>query len=239
MLYRLIVAVSVLVVGTAAYFGVHYAGTVLADDPPDPDEIGQAVEADRAKPVQDGAVNGISVSPNGGSGASGASGASQASGESPCTDANPPTAAVVSQTGELNFTYPSNWSLLDEWAISCGETAMSLYREMEPAGDALADILVMRWRGATGVELRAAAERVSAVTVIGKKAVHIAPVRTDSGNAVGPDQLVVMEPWGLTAVRAWETDSSPSAQEVYEAISSVSAAAPTPIPASGDEEETE
>jgi len=89
---------------------------------------------------------------------------------------------------------------------------------MEPAGDPLADILIMRWARTTGVELVAAADRVSAVTVDGKRAVHIEPVRTESGTAIGPDQLVVTEPWGLTVVVAWETDNSPSAAQVYSAI---------------------
>ena len=69
MLYRLMMAVFVLVVGTAAYFGVHYAGTVLADDPLPAEEGGKnaverAAEADRAKPVQNGVVNGISIVPD-------------------------------------------------------------------------------------------------------------------------------------------------------------------------------
>jgi len=92
---------------------------------------------------------------------------------------------------------------------------------MEPAGDPLADILIMRWARTTGVELVAAADRVSAVTVSGKKAVHIAPVRTVAGVPIDPDQLVVTEPWGLTVVTAWQASSeSLSAKQVYEAISS-------------------
>ena len=66
------------------------------------------------------------------------------------------------------------------------------------------------------------------MTVAGKKAVHIAPVRTKSGMAIDPDQLVVTEPWGLTVV-AWQQNDSLSAVEVYEAISGTSAV-PTPIP---------
>ena len=238
MLYRLIVAVFVLAMGTVAYFGVHYAGTVLADDPPAEEEGGKnaierAAEADLAKPVQNGVVNGISIVPgNTPAAAPGAQSAASADaqtgaaavrgfpGENPCTDDNPPKSAAVSTAGDLNFTYPAGWTLLDEWAIACGDTTMSLYREMEPANDPLADIVVMRWKRATGIELQAAADRVGAVTVSGKKAVHVEPVRTATGTAIGPDQLVVTEPWGLTTVVAWQTSGdSLSAVEVYKALS--------------------
>ncbi|MDD9995346.1 MAG: hypothetical protein OXS35_06330 [Dehalococcoidia bacterium] len=248
MLYRLMVAVSVLVVGTASYFGVHYAGTVFAEDPPDEENgknaIELAVEADLAKPVQNGVVNGISIVPDNGDGVSGASGASGGSGvrsfegESPCTDDNPPVPGG-SNLGELDFANPSSWTSLNEWVVSCGDTAMSLYREMEPDDDPLADILVMRWRRAIGVELKAATDRVSAVTVAGKKAVHVEPVRTESGMAIEPDQLAVTETWGITMVTAWQTSSnSLSAQQVYEQISAASTntqqrspeSVPTPIP---------
>ncbi|MDD9995960.1 MAG: hypothetical protein OXS35_09520 [Dehalococcoidia bacterium] len=235
MLYRLIAAAFVLAVGTAAYFGVHYAGTVFADDPPPAQGNGKsaveiAAEADQAKPIQNGAVNGIFITSDASGPAANAARAQASavsSPASPCTDKNPPTASAVSGAGELDFTYPSSWSLLDEWATSCGDTAMSLYREMEPANDPLADILVMRWRGADAVELQAAADRVSAVTVDGKKAVHIAPVRTATGVPIDPDQLVVTESWGLTMVVAWQTSDSLSARAVYEAISGT-----------GDDEET-
>ena len=230
MLYRLIVAAFVLVVGTAAYFGVHYAGTVFADDPPagegGKNAIERAAEADLAKPVQNGTVNGIFIAPDSpvAVAADAVQSGTSTSQTGPCTDETSPTTVHVSQSGELNFSYPSSWHLLDEWATVCGDTAMSLYREMEPAGDPLADILIMRWRGTTSVELKAAADRVSAVTVDGKRAAHIAPVRTETGTAIGPDQLVVTEPWGLTTVVAWQTgDDSLSAQEVYESITGATA----------------
>lgn len=230
MLYRLIVAALVLIVGTAAYFGVHYAGTVFADDPPAEEggknAIERAAEADLAKPVQNGLVNGIFIAPDApeipGDAAQAQSGTGTSQAD-PCTDKSPPTTAHVSQAGELNFSYPSSWHLLGEWATTCGDTAMSLYREMEPEGDPLADILIMRWRGAKSVELVAAADRVSAVTVAGKRAVHIEPVRTEAGTAIGPDQLVVREPWGLTTVVAWQTGDSLNAKEVYESIAGATA----------------
>ena len=224
MLYRLIAAAFVLAVGTAAYFGVHYVGTVFADDPP-PDDgksaVERAAEADLAKPVQNGTVNGIFITADASELAVvGAQSGTADSQTGPCTEANPPTASAVSAAGDLDFTYPSNWNLLDEWATSCGTTAMSLYREMEPANDPLADILVMRWRGTDAVELVAAADRVSAVTVDGKRAAHVAPVRTATGVPIDPDQLVVTEPWGLTVVVAWQASAdSLSAKEVYEALS--------------------
>ena len=234
MLYRLIVAAFVLVVGTAAYFGVHYAGEAFANDPPSggKNAIELAAEADLAKPVQNGVVNGISITDgsSGASGASGTSGTRTFPGESPCTDDNPAVPANLSEVGDLDFTYPGNWTVLREQGVSCGETVMSLYREMEPVSDPLADILVIRWRRTTGVELTAAADRVSAVTVSGKQAVHIEPVRTGSGMAIDPDQLVVTEPWGLTMVIAWQTGDSLSAVEVYEAISAAGSTT--------DEEET-
>ena len=237
MLYRLIVAAFVLVVGTAAYFGVHYAGTVFADDPPagegGKNAIERAAEADQAKPVQNGLVNGIFIAPD--SPVAVAADAVQdgtstavrdgtdSSQAGPCTDTSPVTRVHIGQAGELNFSYPSDWHLIDEWATACGDTTMNLYREMEPEGDPLADILIMRWRGTRGVELAAAADRVSAVTVAGKKAVHIEPVRTEADTAIDPDQLVVTETWGLTVVVAWQTGDSLSAQEVYESITGATA----------------
>ena len=237
MLYRVGVAFVLVAVGMASFYGAHYTRQALADDPPpfDANEIARIAAADQAKPEMNRVFNGIAMAPHGErqrTEAAFAEGRSaevspspdstvrRFSGQSPCSETNPPVrVASPASVSVLGFPTPSGWGLLHEYAISCGSTVVTLYREFGRIGDPDATLEVSRWLRATGVEMRAAAERVSAVTVGNKKALHVEPVRTSSGYAIDADQVIVTEPWGLTLVAVWESDTSPSARQVAAVIS--------------------
>ena len=246
-LFSLAAAFVLVAVGAVTFYGVHFTKSALAD--PDPPPVNNVAEADRllaadgAKPQMNRVFNGISVAPHGeeprtpsdfaeGRGARTDDGGAPSVPQPNCRGDN--GIAQTDSAGDLSFSYPSLWLLADEEAMACGDTVVKLRRVFVFADDYEGEVEVQRLRGALGINHRVSAERASGITVAGKKAVHIEPVRTSSGFALDSEVLVVSEPWGLTLIEVWESDNTPSVREVASQVYGV-ARFPEPLPDSNKE----
>lgn len=229
MFIKLAAAFVLVAVGVASFYGVHYTRSALADDPPlefDVTVMEGLLTADEKKPPANRVLNGISIAPHGVEPRTakddadsltakvGADADSQIRRlpELPCNDKNPPTETTGG--GDLSFTHPASWLISLEEAVACGSTVVSFTRVFTFANDWEGEVTVSRLRGAVGVNHDAAAARVSGIVVDGRKAVHVEPVRTSTGFALGPEVLAISESWGLTLIEVWESANTPTAKEV-------------------------
>ncbi|MCJ7509550.1 MAG: hypothetical protein MUP14_01495 [Dehalococcoidia bacterium] len=197
---RLVLGVFLaVVVGVGSFFVAYQLWPNGGQTEAQPDimaERDRLTQEEAAKPRFEGVMNGIRLYSTDGDPA--------AERKSACTDANPEgiaMSAVVGTPMEIIVTYlpPGAEEVAPMWpTVACGGTVASVERDWV-IRDRGSNFLIIRYQGEEAIDSSASADRVSAATVGGKRAVLVKPLTPDG---FGRSTVIVAEDFGLTIVSA-------------------------------------